>query len=458
VTDAGLFHPESKGSFVNVTVETLGSCKKLLRIEVDAPAVDKAFEEMTDQFQRTAALPGFRPGKAPRHLILQRHAEDIQNEVKRKLVPDSYRQAVQDQKLRVVGYPDIEEIQFGRGQPLQFAATVETAPEFDLPDYKGLTVKQEVRTVTDEDVEKAIGVLREQRVSYTDVTRPAQAGDFVVVNYWGRVDGKPISDLVPTARGLTEQKNFWIEIKPGAFIPGFTEQLTGRSAGEKQAVNITFPADFVTAALAGKEAQYEVEVVQVKEKALPEVTEEFAKSFGAENLAKLREGVRTDLESELKFSRERGARNQIIGALLAAAKFDLPESMVQAETRNVVQDLVRENHQRGVSRETIEQQKDQIYNYAASSARDRVKVMFVLNRIAEQEGIKVEQSELAQRMYALAQANNMPIEQFAKKVSENEGYAPIQQELLTAKTLDFILKQVKTEEVPAGTLAPEQSA
>jgi trigger factor len=443
---------------VNVTVETLGPCKKLLRIEVDAPAVDKAFEDMTDQFQRTAALPGFRSGKAPRHMILQRYAGDIQEEVKRRLVPDSYRDAVKQEQLRVVGYPDIEEIQFGRGQPLQFAATVETAPEFELPEYKGLAVKQEAKTVTDDDVEKALNILREQRVTYTDVARPVQAGDFVVINYWGRVEGKPISDLVPTARGLTEQKNFWVEIKPGAFVPGFTEQLVGRSAGDKQTVNVTFPADFVAAGLSGKAGQYEVEVVQVKEKALPEVNEEFAKSFGAESLAKLREGVRSDLESELKFSRERGARNQVIGALLAAAKFDLPESMVQAETRNVVQDLVRENHQRGVSRETIEQQKDQIYSYAANSARDRVKAMFVLNRIAEKEGIKVEQNELAQRVYALAQANNMPIDQFAKKLSEGDGYAPIQQELLTAKTLDFVVTNAKVEEVPAGSLEKEAAA
>jgi trigger factor len=443
---------------VNVTVETLGPCKKLLRIEVDAPAVDKAFEDMTNQFQRSAALPGFRAGKAPRHMILQRYASDIQEEVKRRLVPDSYRDAVKQHQLQVVGYPDIEEIQFGRGQPLQFAATVEIAPEFELPEYKGLVVKQEAKSVTDEDVEKAINILREQRVTYTDVARPAQAGDFVVINYWGRVEGKPISDLVPTARGLTEQKNFWVEIKPGAFIPGFTEQLAGRSAGDKQTVNVTFPADFVAAALSGKPGEYEVEVVQVKEKALPEVNEEFAKSFGAESLAKLREGVRSDLESELKYSRERSARNQVIGALLAAAKFDLPESMVQAETRNVVQDLVRENHQRGVSREAIEQQKDQIYSYAANSARDRVKAMFVLNRIAEKEGIKVEQNELAQRVYALAQANNMPIDQFAKKLSEGDGYAPIQQELLTAKTLDFVVKNAKVEEVPAGSLEKEAAA
>src|SRR5207249_1033605 len=120
-------------------------------------------------------------------------------------------------KLHVVGYPDIEEIQFGRGLPLQFAATVEPAPEFELPEYKGLTVKRETAGVTDADIERAINALREQRVTYNDVNRPAQPGDFVVVNYTGSCDGKPITETAPTARGLTEQKNFWMEIKPGSF-------------------------------------------------------------------------------------------------------------------------------------------------------------------------------------------------------------------------------------------------
>lgn len=435
---------------MNVTVETLAPCKRLVRVELDEKAVETAFENMTNEFQRGAALPGFRPGKAPRHMVLQRHAADIEQEVKRKLIPDSYRKAVEEQKLRVVGYPDIEEIQFGRGKPLQFAATVETMPEFELPEYKGLTVKREAKSVTDADVESALNVLREQRVTYLDVQRPVKAGDFVVINYTATCEGKPLTDIVPTARGMTEQKNFWVEVKPGSFVPGFTEQLVGRSAGEKQTVNVTFPKDFIAAGLAEKPGVYEVEVVQVKEKALPDLNEDFAQSFGAESLAKLHEGVRSDLENELKFKQDRAARNQIVSALLAAAQFELPESVVQAETRSVVYDLVRENQERGVSREAIEKQKDEIYNFAAGSARERVRAMFILNRIAEKENIRVEQQELAQRVYQMAQANGVPVEKFAKELSERSGYAGIQQDLQTAKTLDFLVKEAKFEEAPAG--------
>ena len=141
---------------MNVTVENLAPCKKLLRVEVDAKAVDEAFDAITKDFQKQAALPGFRPGKAPRAMVLKKYEADIKDEVKRKLIGDAYRKAVDEKKIAVVGYPDIEEIQFGRGQTLQFAATIETAPEFQLPEYKGLPAKREIKSVTDADVERAL--------------------------------------------------------------------------------------------------------------------------------------------------------------------------------------------------------------------------------------------------------------------------------------------------------------
>src|ERR1044071_7351912 len=125
-----------------------------MRVELEAKKVDEAFDTVTREFQREAALPGFRPGKAPKEMVLRKYEKDILDEVKRKLISDSYRKAVDEKKLDVLGYPDIEEIQFGRGQALQFAATIETAPEFELPEYKGLPVKKEARSVTDEDLDR----------------------------------------------------------------------------------------------------------------------------------------------------------------------------------------------------------------------------------------------------------------------------------------------------------------
>ena len=167
---------------MNVTVENLAPCKKLVRVEVEAEKVDETFDTVTKDFQRQAAFPGFRPGKAPREMVLRKFEKDIQAEVKRKLISDSYKKAIDEQSFDVLGYPDIEEIQFNRGQPLQFAATIETSPEFELPEYKGLTVKREIRSVTEDDVQRALDTLRQTQVSYKTVERPIQLGDIAVVN------------------------------------------------------------------------------------------------------------------------------------------------------------------------------------------------------------------------------------------------------------------------------------
>jgi trigger factor len=439
---------------VNVSVENLAPCKKLVRVELEAQQVDETFDSITKDFQRQASLPGFRPGKAPRHMVVRKYEKDISEEVKRKLISDSYRKALDEKKLEVVGYPDIEEIQFGRGQTLQFAATIETAPEFELPEYKGLEVKKENRSVTDADVEKAIEALRQQQQSFNTVERAAQNGDVVVVNYTGTSEGKPITDIAPTAKGLTEQKNFWVEMESKSFIPGFADQLAGAKAGDKRTVNVDFPADFVTAQLQGKKGVYEVEVVEVKEKVLPAVDDAFAKSFGAEDAAKLREGVRRDLENELNYSQTRSVRNQLIGSLMSKVNFDLPESAVQDQTRNIVYDLVRENQKRGVPRELIEQEKDKIYSAATQNAKERVKVSFLLQKIAEKESIKVSQEEVARRVQVMAQMYQIPFDKFVKDLQKRNGFVEIYDQLANEKVLEFIQQNAKIEEVPAGTLSP----
>ena len=435
---------------MNITVENLAPCKKLLRVEVDAQAVDEAFDAVTKDFQKQASLPGFRPGKAPRAMVLKKYEPDIKDEVKRKLIGDSYRKALDEKKIAVIGYPDIEEIQFGRGQALQFAATIETAPEFQLPEYKGLPAKREAKSVTAADVDRAIELLAKQHVKFETVARELRPGDVAVVNYTGTCDGKPVTDTAPTAKGLTEQKNFWVDAAPDSFIPGFADQLIGARAGDKRTVNVDFPADFVTKQLAGKKGVYEVEVVEVKEKSLPPIDDAFAKKYDAENLPKLREGVQRDLENELKYSQAKAVRGQIIRALLAATNFDLPETAVAHETRNVVYDIVRENSQRGVARDLIEKQKDEIYSAAAQSAKERVKLSFLIQRIAEKEGIQVSQDEVLKRVQSLAMAYQIPLEKFLKDLQKRNGVRELYDQVAHEKVLAFLEQNAKIEEVPAA--------
>ncbi len=438
---------------MNVTVENLAPCKKLLRVELDIAAVDAAFASVTKEYQRHAQLPGFRAGKAPRDMVIKSFGARIDEEVKRKLISDAYPKALEQEKIRAAVQPDIEEIQFGRGQTLQFAATVETQPEFELPEYKGLPVKRETVVITDPDVDKALNVLREQRTDYKDVARPVAAGDIAVVNYTGICDGKPITDTAPTARGLTEQKAFWLRCEPGQFIPGFTEQLHGMSTGDKRTVNVDFPPDFVSAELVGKHGVYEVELVQVKERIMAELNDEFAKGFGAESLEKLRAGIRADLEADRNAKASRAVRDQIIQSLLGKVNFDMPASIVLQETRSVVYNVVQENQQRGVPKEAIEAQKDVIFANANANAKDRVKAMFLLNRIAEKEGVKVEQAEILERVQAMAQQYQMPIQKLIKQLEERNGFGEIHEQILVGKVLDFLQLQATVEEVPASAPA-----
>ena len=435
---------------MNVSVENLAPCKKLVRVELDATAVNTAFDAVTKDYQKQAALPGFRPGKAPLPMVVKKYDAEIKDEAKRKLIGDAYRKAIDEQKLQVVGYPDIEEVQFGRGQSLQFTATIETAPDFQLPEYKGLPATLETKSVTDADVERALDLLRGQHANYNTVARPLASGDIAVVNYTGTCEGKVITELAPTAKGLTEQKNFWVETTEGKFIPGFAEQLIGASASDKRTVNVEFPADFVTKELQGKKGVYEVELVEVKEKSLPTLDDELAKKFGAENLDALKVGVRADLENELKYSRSKNLRGQLVRALLGKVNFDLPESAVANETRNVVYDLVRQNTQRGIARELIENQKDEIYAMAAGNAKERVKLAFVVGRIAEQEKIQASQEDVIKRAQQLAMIYQTPFEQFIKDLQKRNGVNELYEQVLHEKVLELLEKNaIITESAPA---------
>ena len=435
---------------VNVSVENLAPCKKLVRVELDAATVDSAFDAITKDYQKQAVLPGFRPGKAPRDMVAKKYGTEIKDEAKRKLIGDNYRKAIDENKINVVGHPDIEEVQFERGQPLQFTATVETAPEFQLPEYKGLPAVLESKTVTDADVERALELLRNQHTKFQTVARPLANGDVAVVNYTGTCDGKPLTELAPTAKGLTEQKNFWVETSDGSFIPGFAAQLTGAQAGEKRTVNVDFPADFVTPQLQGKKGVYAVELVEVKEKVLPPLDDELAKKFGAENVEKLKAGVRTDLENELKYTQSRAVRNQIVRALMGRVNFDLPETAVAAETRNVVYDIVRQNTQRGLGREVIEQQKDEIYSAAAGNAKDRVKLAFLVGRIAEEEKITVTQEDAVKKAQQLAMMYQLPLEQFLKDLQKRNGVNELYDQVLHEKVLDLMEKNAVISEGTPG--------
>lgn len=438
---------------MNVTVESLGPCRKLLRIEVPVDRVDAAFEEVGGQYQKHAQLPGFRPGKSPKHLVVKNFADRIAEDARKKLFEASYHDATEKEKLRVLVTLGVEEQSFGQGQAFSYTVTLEHAPQFELPDYKSLSAKRETATAGPAEVEKALNILQEQQAAYHDVTRPTQTGDVALVNYKGTCEGKPIIEFNPTAKGLTEKEGMWMLIQENSFIPGFTEQLVGASAGDTRSVKVTFPADFVIAEVQGKEGVFEVSITGVKEKALPVVDDAFAKGLGAAGVEELKTGVQRDLQNELDFRSKRAVRDQLLKQLLGLVTFDLPESVVSTETRNLVYNIVNENQQRGVDKEVIESKKNEIFQSAQTNAFDRVKAAFVLNRIAETEKITISNQEITQRVLALAQQNNMEPPKMVKILQDRNAFPEIQQDILSGKVLDWLELNSKIEEVAAAPAA-----
>ena len=432
---------------MEVTITDLSPCKKQLRIEIDAETVNAKFDSVAKDFRRHAHLPGFRPGKAPLANVMRSYGDKIGEEAKRTLMSDSYSKALKENGLRPVIMPEVEELQFGHGKPFQYLATLEVTPAFELPEYNGLEVDKERRTVTGADIDKALDTLREQRVSYTDVDRPAGEDDFIVVNFTGTIDDKPITDLVKVARGLTEQKNYWLNAKHNPLIPGIVEALIGSGKDDKKTVTVTIPNDFIYEELVGKEARYEIEIVQVKEKSLPELDDKFAKGFGAESMDKLREGVENDLKNELEYSLKKSVRNQCVDKLLDAVNCDLPETIVNEATRLGVHNIVQQNHQRGVGKEVIDENKDRIYANAKADAEVRVKANYILSKIAEKEGIKVTDQELSRQVAAMATQQKVKPQKLAQQLKDNGTIYQVQEEILNAKVIDLLEEKAKVTEI-----------
>ena len=432
---------------MEVNITDLSPCKKQLRIEIDVETVNAKFDAVAKDFRRHAHLPGFRPGKAPLANVMRSYGDKIGEEAKRTLMSDSYAKALKENELRPVIMPEVEELQFGHGKPFQYLATLEVTPAFEMPEYIGIEVEKERRSVNDADIAKALNTLREQRVSYADMDRPAVEDDFIVVNFTGTIDDKPITDLIKVARGLTEQKNFWLHKTQNPLIPGTVEALIGSSKGDKKTVTVTIPDDFVYEEIVGKEAKYEIEIVQVKEKSLPELDDKFAKGFGAESMDKLREGVESDLKNELEYSKKKSIRNQCVDKLLGAVNCDLPETIVNEATRAAVHNIVQQNHERGVGKEIIEENKDKIYANAKTDAEVRVKANYILSKIAEKEGIKVTDQELSRQVAAIAAQQKVKPQKLAQQLKDNGTIYQVQEEIMNAKVIDLLEEKAKVTEI-----------
>jgi len=263
---------------MNIAIEELSACRRRLSIEIPASEVEEESNRALGEFQKFASIKGFRPGKAPKKMVANRYKQDIESEMKRKLVPKAFKEAVKQKDLRIVNTPNVEDLKYEPGISLSFSTTVDLAPEFSLPKYKGIRIENKNEPVTDEEVDKVVQNFLDQRADYEDVNdRSLQEGDFAVITYEGMLENKPLTDWLPDATQLAGQKKFWLWIKEDVFLPGFGKQLVGMKPGEDRKIEVPFPEDVPQEPLRGKTVTYSVHLEAVKVKILPELTDELAR-------------------------------------------------------------------------------------------------------------------------------------------------------------------------------------
>ena len=446
---------------MKVEIEKKPDSISTLRIELPPEEVRKEWDSIASNYSRYARIPGYRAGKAPRQVIEKKFRKEIQDELTKKLVSKSYHEAIAEKQLRVVSLADLGDVEFGDDRSMRFRATVVTAPEFELPEYKNIPVQLPDTTVTEAEVETALERLRDQSADFTDVPdRELAMGDFAVIDFTGAIDGIPISEIVPEAsKNLHGGKKFWLHLAPENFLPQFCEQVVGMKKGETRSVQVEFPTDFPVPDLAGKKADYAVTLNEIKEKVLPPLDDAFAaKLLPDKTLADLRHTIEHNLEHEKEHEIGRAKEAQVVKFLHERVSFDLPSSLLKNETRRALNELVHRNRERGITDDLLKGKEKELIEGAGSLAAHRLKTNFILHRIAEHEKIEVTREEVDNALREQAAHYNVSVEKMRKEFEENDRINGLAEEILLGKTLDFLKENVIVEPTPepAAVSAPPE--
>jgi trigger factor len=446
---------------MKVEIEKQPDSISTLRIELPPEEVRKEWDSIASNYSRYARIPGYRAGKAPRQVIEKKFRKEIQDELTKKLVSKSYHDAIAEKQLRVVSLADLGDVEFGEDRSMRFRATVVTAPEFELPEYKNIPVQLPETAVTEAEIETALERLRDQSADFTEVPdRELAMGDFAVIDFTGAIDGVPISEIVPEAsKNLHGGKKFWLHLAPESFLPQFCEQIVGMKTGETRSVQVLFPTDFPVPDLAGKKADYAVTLNEIKEKVLPPLDDAFAaKLLPDKTLADLRHTIEHNLEHEKEHEVGRAKEAQVVKFLHEHVSFDLPSSLLKNETRRALNELVHRNRERGVTDDLLKGKEKELIEGAGSLAAHRLKTNFILHRIAEHEKIEVTREEVDNAIREQAAHYNVSVEKMRKEFEENDRMNGLAEEILLGKTLDFLKQNVivETTPEPAAASAPPE--
>ncbi|MDY6913395.1 MAG: trigger factor [Planctomycetota bacterium] len=436
--------PENK-----IDVEDAGTLRKKLTLTIPRERIDSKLDEMFGELSRTAQVPGFRIGRAPRRLVEKRFGKEVGQDVRNALVGESIGGAIEKSELKTIGEPDIdlEKIELPETGEMTFSFEVEVAPEFDLPSLDGVKVEKPVIDIDDRRIDEELDRWRQSRAGHEATDAPAAEGDVVTADV--KISGEGIDEF--------RQGEQTLRVAPGQIeglpLVDLGKQLAGKKAGEKAELKIDVPQAHPNEAWRGKELSVEISIGQVRRRVLPEIDEQFAASAGFESLDQLRQQIGQALKGRAAGEVQRAMRQQVGRYLLDNTEFDVPEGVAERHASQVLSRRYVELLSRGVPREQIDENLTELQAAASEQAKSDLKLSFILAKVAETEKIEVTEDEVNARVAEMARMYERRPERLRRELAGDGRLAEVEVSVREGKTMDAILAKAKVSEV-----APEEQA
>lgn len=435
---------------MNVRIEDVSSVKKKLSFEVGADKVDAEIGKAYQKIAKSAKVKGFRSGKVPQQLLEKYYAPQMEEQVLNQLIKDSYFKALVEHRIAAVSDPEIlENTPLEKGKPFSYSAQVEVKPEVSVQDYQGISLLKEKFEYEDKIVEERLEEMRAGRSGMAVSPRDeARAGDFVIIDFEGFVDGTPFE------HGKAD--DYQLELGAGSFIPGFEEQLEGLKRGEEREVKVSFPENYGSKELAGKPATFRVVLKEIKEKTLPALDDEFAKGFGLSLLAELKEKIEENYRQQETSRIDGDLRERLVGALIERNPVEVPETMVAGQLDYMLQNIRNRFKSQGMTLEMLGMNEESFRSMYRDTAVKQVQGSLLLEAVARQEQFKVENTEIDSKLQQIAEMANAPLEAVRQYYGNDENRRGLISQIVEEKAVQFLLTQSKIEEVAKEQLAAEK--
>ena len=406
--------------------------------------VDQERAETLNLYTQHANLPGFRKGKAPAHVVAGKYAKEIDQDIKERLLPKYYQEAIKEKALNVVNVIDASEVELKEQKPATFTVTVDLVPEFKLPKYENIPLKVTPKEVDESAVEAQLETLLNQQATYEDADdKTIEKGDMGQLTYEAFVDEQPLKEAIEAAKGLGAGEGYWVSADEHAFIPGMGEALVGMKKGDKKSVDVHFPAEFMVKELADIHARYEIEISGVREKRAAELNEAFLEKLQVESAEKLRELLREQLELQADNELLREKHDQIVSYLIKKTKIEVPESVLQEQTRNVMYELARQKMMMGMSQEQIGEEQEALFKEAQTRAEENVKLRYIGLAIADAEKLESSAQEVQAELSRMAMEQRKPEAELRKELEENNALSSVSDQLRFNKALALLVEKAK---------------